>query len=611
MLNVLLVAGSARFSTRDVWDGYRVALQDAGVNVVPYSTFSFLRLLSVDAVCNDIIGTAVDQANLFDFVIFTDGLYFRGQRARVPQSIRRAGIPTVLIATDDPYETIPHTETLYTHRFSNEINSCIDGVKYLSTATLVPPRSHEDSADYDLSFVGTVFEDRLPAMLAVAEHCERNQRRFLIAGKLLGKGNEFDCFQFTETMLRTIPPELKWEIYSRSKFTLNVFRESEKPAASPSPRVFEVTAFGKAGLVTGPERSEVSRIFGDTVIRFDTTQDLLDRLDEAWADEEGRRQKVDRAKEISLADHTYADRVSELLSCLTSSTDNQNNESLQHHTAWLIGCGRTGSTWLAEMLGDLPGFRRWHEPYYGRFFKHIQDRPDDIKRPASFFSEKAGSVWTNGLRDLFYSVAQDRYPQLGQHALVVKEVNTPEFYQWIRDVFPHSKMVLLVRDPFDILDSYLDLQRPGSWNQHFGDDKQDPLSERNVRRTAKHIHSCLSLSLAAFDAFPKQQKLWVTYESLLEKPVEVLVQLGELMDRPFDENVLSEVLQRHRFENYKQTGPLAFRRQGRAGGWSQSANFTGEVHQWAGSVLGDLRIRLGYGRPVDEGFSESEETLKS
>lgn len=619
MLNVLLVAGSARFSTRDVWDGYRVALQDVGVNVVPYSTFSFLRLLSVDAVCNDIIGTAVDQSNGFDFVIFTDGLYFRGQRARVPQSIRRAGIPTVLIATDDPYETIPHTETLYTHRFSNEINGCVDGIRYLPTATLKPPPCHEEVPDYDLSFVGTVFEDRLPTMLAVAQHCEQNQRRFLIAGKLLGKGDEFERFQFTDTMLRTIPPELKWEIYGRSRLTLNLFRESEKPAASPSPRVFEVTAFGKPGLVTGPERAEVTQIFGDSVYRFDTTNSLLDRLGEAWADEEGRLQKVDQARQVCLRDHTYAERVSELLSCLSSSAGESTGDltvssasaGWQHDTAWLIGCGRTGSTWLAEMLGDLPAFRRWHEPYYGRFFKHLQDRPDDVKRPASFFSEKAGSVWSDGLRDLFYTVAKDRFPQLGQHALVVKEVNTPEFYRWIRDVFPHSKMILLIRDPFDILDSYLALQQPGSWNQHFGDDKEDPLSERNVRRTAKHIHSCLSLALAAFEVFPKQQKLWVTYESLLEKPVDVLVQIGELMNRPFEESVLSGVQERHRFENYKQTGPLAFRRQGRAGGWTESTNFTGEVHQWAGSVLGDLRLRLGYGRLADEGVNQSDETSKS
>ena len=53
--NVLLVSGSANFSTRDVWDGYRLALEAEGLRVIPYPTFSFLKVLSVDAVCNDIM----------------------------------------------------------------------------------------------------------------------------------------------------------------------------------------------------------------------------------------------------------------------------------------------------------------------------------------------------------------------------------------------------------------------------------------------------------------------------------------------------------------------------------------------------------------------------
>ncbi len=78
--NVLLVSGSANFSTRDVWEGYRIALEAQGIRVIPYPTFSYLKVLSVDAVCNDILGTALDVANHIDCVVFIDGLYFRGQR---------------------------------------------------------------------------------------------------------------------------------------------------------------------------------------------------------------------------------------------------------------------------------------------------------------------------------------------------------------------------------------------------------------------------------------------------------------------------------------------------------------------------------------------------
>ena len=109
------------------------------MRVIPYPTFSFVKVLSVDSVCNDILGTALDVENHIDCVIFVDGLYFRGKRARVPLSLRRAGIPTVLIATDDPYESLANVESLYTYRFTNEIHCATEGAVYLPTATLPLP----------------------------------------------------------------------------------------------------------------------------------------------------------------------------------------------------------------------------------------------------------------------------------------------------------------------------------------------------------------------------------------------------------------------------------------------------------------------------------------
>src|SRR5690606_37840024 len=148
------------------------SLEAAGIKVVPYPTFSFLKVLSNESVCSDIIGTALDVSNEIDCVIFVDGLYFRGQRSRVPQSIRSAGVPTVLIATDDPYESLPNVESLYTYRFTNEIRCAVDGLEYLPTATLpLPEIPQVEHPRYDVSFLGTVFDERRPLLLKVAQYC--------------------------------------------------------------------------------------------------------------------------------------------------------------------------------------------------------------------------------------------------------------------------------------------------------------------------------------------------------------------------------------------------------------------------------------------------------
>jgi hypothetical protein len=593
--NVLLVSGSANFSTRDVWDGYRVALEAAGIRVIPYPTFSFLKVLSVDAVCNDIIGTALDVANGIDSVVFVDGLYFRGLRARVPQSLKRAGIPTVLIATDDPYEQMPNLEDLYTYRFTNEIRCVRQGVDYLPTATLpLPEVPRIRHPRYDVSFLGTVFEDRLPLLVKIAEFCEARQRRFLVAGKIVGDSEPFKNFTCTELRQRTIDTLEKWEIYSQSRLSLNLFRKCERPADSPSPRVFEVTAFGQAALVTGPRRSEVTRLYGDSVYHFDDAGSAVAAIEEALRDDATRLEKVSHAREITLREHLYEHRAQALITQVREAErERVTAGAAEERVAWIIGCGRTGSTWLAEMLGDLPKIRRWHEPYFGRLLRHIHDHPEDLERRASFFSRRHQAVWLEGVRDLFFKMVRDRFPQFGRHSLVVKEVNTPELYPWLRTLFPTARLLLLVRDPFDILDSYLDLQKPGSWNQTFG----EPTAERTramVRQTAEHIRSTMTLALATFENFPLEQRHLVSYEEMLRDPVAPLVACGRLISVTVKPADARAVAGKHAFDKYEKTGPGQFRRQARAGGWKSSEHFTPETLEIAAEVLGPLRERLGY-----------------
>lgn len=594
--NILLVAGSANFSTRDVWDGYRLALEAAGVRVVPYPTFSFLKVLSTDAVCNDIIGTALDVANQFDAVVFVDGLYFRGAKGRVPQSIRRGGLPTILIATDDPYETIPHVESLYDYRFTNEIRCATEGAIYLPTATLpLPPPPPQVQPRYDVSFLGTVFEDRLPLLLEIAEFCEREQRRFLVAGKFLKNAEPFHKYVCTELRPRTIDTLEKWEIYAQSRVTLNLFRQSRTAADSPGPRNFEVTAFGQAALLTGPRRAEVTRLWGDAVYHFDDAASCLDALRGALADEPGRSERVARAREITTQSQLYEHRAAELIGHVRAGEQQRVQRGVpEDRIGWIIGCGRTGSTWLAEMLGDLPLVRKWHEPYFGRLLKHVHDRPDEQDRHSSFFARRHQRVWLNGLRSLFFEMVRDRYPQFGRHGLIVKEVNTPEVYRWLQVLFPTSPLIWLVRDPFDVLDSYLDLQKPGSWNQRFGDGGS-PLAPENVRRTAEHIRYSTLEAMYAYDAAPLERRLRLSYEELLEEPARWLQAIGDLIRVPISDADAAAAVEQERFDKHQQTGTLQFRRKGKSGVWRESENFTPEVRQIAEAELSVLRGRLGYG----------------
>lgn len=449
---------------------------------------------------------------------------------------------------------------------------------------------------YDVSFLGTVFEDRLPLLLQVAEFCEREQKRFLVAGKILGGTEAFDRLVCTDVRQRTIDTAEKWEIYCQSRLTVNLFRSSKTKADSPSPRIFEVTAFGQAALLTGPPRSEVTRLYGDSVYHFEDADSAIRAIRHALADEPGRLARVARAREITLREHLYEHRAAALVAELREAEQQRSVAgTCEDRIAWIIGCGRTGSTWLVEMLGDLPEIRRWHEPYFGRLFRHVYERPEDLKRRSSFFCTKHQEIWLGGLRELFFKMVRERYPQFGRrHSLVIKEVNTPEIYGWLAALFPVGRMILLVRDPFDILDSYLDLQKPGSWNERFGD-ATAPLSDANVRRTAEHIRSTMSLATDAYEAFPTERRLRISYEELLENPVPHLMDCADLISVKLDQEVAARIADKHHFQRQERTGTLQFRRHGKAGVWKESETFTPEVLQIAREILGPLRGRLGYG----------------
>jgi hypothetical protein len=338
----------------------------------------------------------------------------------------------------------------------------------------------------------------------------------------------------------------------------------------------------------------VSRIFEGAVYEFTDVESARRELTRALSDDDARRRRVAEAREITRARHLYAHRTSELVRAVESrQSAQQGSRGAEDRIAWIIGCGRTGSTWLSEMLAELPGIRRWHEPYFGRLFRHLYDRPDDVQRASSFFAARHQAVWIEGLRELFFRVLDDRYPGFGQHALVIKEVNTPELFDWIHPVFRSSRMVLLVRDPFDILDSYLALQKPGSWNAQFG--RRDTTDEgTTAERTAAHIHEALSRALDAFERFPEGQKRLVRYEQLLADPASALVECARLVGVEATRTEAQAAAEAHRFEKYQKTGPLEFRRRGQAGAWRDSGNFTPAVIETSERVLGALRARLGY-----------------
>lgn len=309
---IMLVADAAPFSTRDVWEGYLEGLTEAGANVLPYPTFSILELLSPNLLGSDLIGKAMDIRNGVNAVVFISGMYFRETRSWVVESLTRRGMPTVLIATDDPYEDIGMRDC-YSTRFTNEM-SCANGqAAYLPTATLFPPSLDDDPWVRDLVFVGTVFEDRWEWIRQIAMYCELNEHRFDIFGHFPTMRDGLQDLDYVRVIPGTVSAEQKWSLYSQSKLVLNIFRDAgEKRPQSASPRVYEVAGLGRPALISN-RRDEVEQVFGDAIYLFDDIESFGEVFEEAIESDAERQQKVRQAQEVVLQGHLYQHRASTLL----------------------------------------------------------------------------------------------------------------------------------------------------------------------------------------------------------------------------------------------------------------------------------------------------------
>jgi hypothetical protein len=255
---------------------------------------------------------------------------------------------------------------------------------------------------------------------------------------------------------------------------------------------------------------------------------------------------------------------------------------------WIFGSGRSGSTWLTELLDGLHMTRTWHEPYFGSILEHGAGLPSEFDRKDYFFSKQCDDAWHEGLRNLFLSCARARFGRISKVTkIIVKDISAPQICPHFASVFPDSKFLLLVRDPYDVLDSFIDMTAPGSWNKNI-------TAEHTPTLCAEHIKRTMEFALGGYRTVRDDLRMMIGYRDLVRDPVEQILRCEKFLGIPISEKEVEETVQAHRFDSHEERGKLAFRRFGRPGIWKESGNFTPEVFEVAQKFLGPLRCELGF-----------------
>jgi hypothetical protein len=247
---------------------------------------------------------------------------------------------------------------------------------------------------------------------------------------------------------------------------------------------------------------------------------------------------------------------------------------------WIFGSARTGSTWLGAMMADFKDHAWWHEPMVGYLFGHLYyERARARRENEHFILGGDKSLWLGPVRRFILDSASARFPGLVDGGyLVIKEPHGTLGASLLMEALPESRMILLVRDPRDVVASKMDAAREGSWAEEAqrrrGQEKKNTSADRRpdafVRSQARRYLQLIEIAQQAYDAHAGR-KILVRYEDLRANPMETMRRIHNILEIPAEERELSRVVEKHAWENIpdRKKGSGKFYRKGSPGGWAE------------------------------------------
>jgi len=289
-----------------------------------------------------------------------------------------------------------------------------------------------------------------------------------------------------------------------------------------------------------------------------------------------------------------------------SHLNEEEENTLERKMVWLFGTPRSGTTWLGGQLLVHPENIIWYEPDIGLHlavmaetkvtknnepkFERLYD--EQRKRDSYFFSERHKKNWMPVLRKLILTRAFSESQTLDKN-IIIKEPVGAQASEIIMECFPKSKLIFLVRDGRDVVDSRIDMHGKDTWA------KLRPLNSEEDRRRMIRWYSfqwnqLMSRMNHAYDKHDQSRKILIRYEELRKDTLQVLKKIYDFLNVNISEKELEKIIQAYDFESLKgiPKGKGKFYRSASPGGWQK--NFSNEEQELLNSIMEKTLKEFGY-----------------
>jgi hypothetical protein len=285
----------------------------------------------------------------------------------------------------------------------------------------------------------------------------------------------------------------------------------------------------------------------------------------------------------------------------------------QDRLVWIMGSSRSGSTWLLRMLAELEGAVPIDDPHIGHHlglwrpiplaWASAAEEPElttlrELKRdkPGYFFADRYAGTWRPLLREMIAARFAAQASESNQRAprVIVKEPGS-QAAGLLMELFPRSRLVFLLRDGRDVVESWLAAYQEGTWAQEEG---AFPLAEHGREpfiRWQASVWTYRTRAVAtAYAAHDPSRRVLIRYEDLLEDPNAALRRICAIAGVEAESGDLDRIAAAHDIEAVPphQRGPDRPVRNGRPGGWRHS--LSARERRMMLEEMGPELARFGY-----------------